>query len=176
MDETTIIGFMAIFLAVLAIGLPYIPDSILPRIFLGNKHGEEEAIVVKRFLGVMAVGAYAGFLVLLGYLIVIYTSPIADIIIKNVKITAKWQMPIQLFFALLGVGIVVLIIRTAWNKAVISVRQNPLIQKENTKSVNNMIAPTESTVNTADIAKMNKEQLKAWTSYINYLKKKNGVK
>ena len=149
LDLSTILGWLAVTLALFAIGLPYMSPSLISQLLRGKKpQTKEEYMIARRFLALMGVIGFYGFMVFLGFLIANITSPIANtILLKLGWLSNIWLRPLlQFIFAVLVVGIFYLFIRKAWNKAIDSVKTNPHGTTDNEKlneSVDELIIKLE---------------------------------
>ncbi len=175
MDLSIILGFMAISLAIFAIGLPNVSQSNLSWMFRGKQpHTNEDIAVIKRFLGIMGTLGYFGFLITLGFLIGNLAESPANTIVVSLKLESWLKPVIQIICGLFGVGIVWFIIHRVWNIALDSVKRNPPMQSdtEKPKPHDNNIGTTvnfDFKLDTTSIAKMKSEQLKVLKQIIDKL-------
>ncbi len=179
MDLFDIIGLMALALAIFTIGLPYIPPNILYKMFVGkNPQTSRDIAVIKRFLGVLGAISYASFLVLLGILIAKLTEPFAVNIAGLFSSSQNvLKVVFQIVFGTIGVIVLILVIRFAWNQALRSVEAEEQQAEDKTEEHAPLTGSKSNSddviiANTADISHMDAQQLRAFTNCVNYLKTK----
>jgi hypothetical protein len=137
MDLPIILGFMAVALAIFTIGLPHIPPNVLLRMFRGKEpQTKEDFAMIQRFLGIMGVLGFFLFLIMFGFLIGNLTAPVADAIMLHFALNEyiSWlNLVIRILFGLVGILIVYWFIHMAWNKALDSVKKQPIAKSDTEK-------------------------------------------